>query len=253
MAVVVLFMYSYEKRRYNNLMNQPSTTDAHTDRTPHILVVDDDDRLRALLQRYLLEQDFTVNVADSAEQATEALKAFNFDAIILDIMMPGKDGLTLARELEGENIPILILSAKGEPEDRIVGLEAGVDDYLTKPFEPEELVLRIKSLLKRTARLREISGICAFGEFEFDPKHRSLLKQGTPVELTSTEVELLAILANQRGRAISREELAQKCKLNSERNVDTHMTRLRKKIEADPSAPQYIQTVRNVGYGLYGA
>lgn len=219
---------------------------------PHILVVDDDDRLRALLQRYLLEQNFTVNVADSADQACAAMQQFNFDAMVLDIMMPGKDGLTLARELEDKEIPILILSAKGEPEDRIVGLEAGVDDYLTKPFEPEELVLRIKSLLKRAQRQRIVSDICDFGEYQFDPATRELKKGAEHVELTSTETDLLAVLASQRGRAISREELAQKCRLNSERNVDIHITRLRKKIEADASSPAYIKTIRNIGYGLYG-
>ena len=234
----------------NSFMNQSAPQSApHT--KPHILVVDDDDRLRALLQRYLSEHGFAVNVADSAEQAAQAMQSFHFDAMVLDIMMPGKDGLTMARELDGQDIPILILSAKGEPEDRIVGLEAGVDDYLTKPFEPEELVLRIKSLLKRAARQREVSSICHFGAFAFDPDSRMLARGDDNIDLTSTEVELLAILVNQRGRAISREELAQKCRLNSERNVDIHITRLRKKIEADPSKPVFIKTIRNIGYGLY--
>lgn len=220
---------------------------------PNILVVDDDDRLRDLLQRYLTEQNFTVNVAASADDALSAMQGQHFDAMVLDIMMPGKDGLTLARELENQDIPILILSAKGEPEDRIVGLEAGVDDYLTKPFEPEELVLRIKSLLKRTARSREVSAPCTFGAFVFDPQARVLTTNHTPIELTSTEVDVLSVLADQRGRAVSREELTQKCRLNHDRNVDTHITRLRKKIEADPSQPIFIKTVRNIGYGLYGA
>ena len=222
-----------------------------TNRQPHILVVDDDDRLRALLQRYLQEQNFVVNVAHSAEQAEEAMQTLHFDAMVLDIMMPGKDGLSLARELEGKDIPILILSAKGEPEDRITGLEAGVDDYLTKPFEPEELVLRIKSLLKRAARMREVLQVCTFGGFTFDPNTRSLKQGGAVVDLTSSELDLLAVLAHRRGQSVTREELIQKCHLNSERNVDTHMTRLRKKIETDPSKPDYIKTIRNIGYGLY--
>lgn len=218
---------------------------------PHILVVDDDDRLRELLQRYLSEHGFVVNVADSADQAGEAMGQLHFDAMVLDIMMPGKDGLTFARELENKDIPILILSAKGEPEDRITGLETGVDDYLTKPFEPEELVLRIKSLLKRTARRREVSGLCRFGEHMFDPSNRTLTHSGSEIDLTSTETDLLAVLASRRGEAISREELMEKCRLNSERNIDIHITRLRKKIEADPSNPSFIKTIRNIGYGLY--
>jgi two-component system phosphate regulon response regulator OmpR len=228
--------------------------DQKSETLPHVLVVDDDDRLRKLLKRYLTEQGFLVSVAASAKEAAEAMKLFVFDVMVLDIMMPGKDGITFAQELKPDAMPILILSAKGEPEDRIVGLEAGVDDYLTKPFEPEELTLRLKSLLRRANNRKQMDAPMVLGDFVFNPTSNTLLTHsGELVDLTSTELGLLAVLANRRGVFVSREELAAKCKLSSERSVDIHITRLRKKIEQDASQPRFIQTARHKGYGLFSA
>lgn len=223
---------------------------------PHVLVVDDDDRLRKLLKRYLTQQGFVVNVAADAREAEEAMKCFSYDVMVLDIMMPGKDGLALARELKPSGVdadmPILILSARGEPEDRIVGLEAGVDDYLTKPFEPEELTLRLKSLLKRVEKRRQSKAELMIGPLTYLPERNQLVdKNGEILPLTSTELALLAILADRRGAFVSREELANKCKLGSERSVDIHVARLRKKMEPDAEQPRYLQTARHKGYGLF--
>lgn len=229
---------------------------ADTQTPPHVLVVDDDDRLRKLLKRYLTQQGFVVSVAASAKEAQEAMKCFSFDVMVLDIMMPGKDGIAFAQELKPQGVdnemPILILSAKGEPEDRIVGLEAGVDDYLTKPFEPEELTLRLKSLLRRVSVRKQSGEPVVLGGMVFNPTTNQLVtRKGETIALTSTELTLLGVLAHRRGVFISREELSAKCHLNSERNVDIHITRLRKKIEPDADAPRYIQTARHKGYGLF--
>ncbi len=227
---------------------------AHADTLPHVLVVDDDDRLRKLLKRYLAQQGFQVSVAASAKEAEEAMKLFAFDVMVLDIMMPGKDGLTLAQELKTSELPILILSARGEPEDRIVGLEAGVDDYLTKPFEPEEITLRLKSLLRRATKKKNAELPVHLGAIIFHPHTNQLTSEtGQSVPVTSTELALLSVLANRRGVFVSREELAAKCGLGSERSVDIHMSRLRKKIEDDTSHPRFIQTARHKGYGLFAA
>lgn len=236
-------------------MEAQKTMDTSISQPPHVLVVDDDDRLRKLLKRYLTTQGFLVSVAANAAEAEKAMQLFHFDVMVLDIMMPGKDGITLAKELKPElkngELPILILSAKGEPEDRIIGLEAGVDDYLSKPFEPEELTLRLKSLLRRAKGQREVETAFTFGAFEFNPKSNQLTHNGEVVSLTSTELALLAILVNRRGRFVSREELASKCRLNAERNVDIHITRLRKKLEIHGEESQFIQTARGKGYGLF--
>ena len=231
--------------------------------TPHILVVDDDKRLRELLRKYLTEQGFRVTVATDAADARRKLDGLAFDLLVLDIMMPGESGLALTRSLrEKDGVPILLLTAMGEPEDRIAGLETGADDYLAKPFEPRELVLRIRTILRRVppeapAGRRELR----FGAFSFDLDRRTLRRGSQEIHLTGGEAGLLAALAAAPGQAVSREALAQQARLGQDagappdlaggsRMVDVQMTRLRRKIEADPRFPRYLQTVRGRGYML---
>jgi two-component system, OmpR family, phosphate regulon response regulator OmpR len=220
---------------------------------PHILVVDDDKRLRELLRKYLTEQGFRVTVATDAGDARRKLEGLAFDLIVLDIMMPGESGLELTRALREKNgVPILLLTAMGEPEDRIAGLETGADDYLAKPFEPRELVLRIRTILRRVpteqvAVRRELR----FGGFSFDLDRRALRRGGQEIRLTAGEAELLAALAAAPGQALSREQLGQQSDpAGGSRMVDVQMTRLRRKIESDPRFPRYLQTVRGRGYML---
>ena len=231
--------------------------------TPHILVVDDDKRLRELLRKYLTEQGFRVTVATDAADARRKLDGLAFDLLVLDIMMPGESGLELTRALrEKDGVPILLLTAMGEPEDRIAGLETGADDYLAKPFEPRELVLRIRTILRRVppeapSARREVR----FGAFSFDLDRRTLRRGSQEIRLTGGEAELLAALAAAPGQALSREALGQQARLGQgaggppdlaggSRMVDVQMTRLRRKIEADPRFPRYLQTVRGRGYML---
>jgi two-component system, OmpR family, phosphate regulon response regulator OmpR len=220
---------------------------------PHILVVDDDKRLRELLRKYLTEQGFRVTVASDAADARRRLDGLAFDLLVVDIMMPGESGLELTRSLrEKDGVPILLLTAMGEPEDRIAGLETGADDYLAKPFEPRELVLRIRTILRRvppevSAGRRELR----FGAFSFDLDRRTLRRGTQEVRLTGGEAELLAALAATPGQALSREALGQQSDpAGGSRMVDVQMTRLRRKIEADPRFPRYLQTVRGRGYML---
>lgn len=217
----------------------------------HLLVVDDDQRLCALLTRYLAAEGFLVTVAGDAEAARAKLQALAFDLLILDIMLPGISGLELARSLRADSgVPILLLSAKGEPDDRIVGLQAGADDYLAKPFEPRELVLRINAILRRARSGRGGGDAVHFGAFAFDPERGSLSEAGRQVHLTETETALLTLLARNAGEAVGREELAKVSDAGSVRSVDVQMTRLRRKIESDPRFPRYLQTVRGTGYIL---
>jgi len=218
----------------------------------HLLVVDDDQRLCQLLTRYLAAEGFLVTVAGDAEEARGKLQSFFFDLLILDIMLPGISGLDLTRDLRQDSgVPILLLSAKGEPDDRIVGLQAGADDYIAKPFEPKELVLRINAVLRR-ARSARASGSepVRFGSFVFDPERGSLADGDRQVHLTETESALLAILARSAGSPVSREDLAGVSEAGSVRSVDVQITRLRRKVEADPRFPRYLQTVRGTGYVL---
>ena len=221
---------------------------------PHILVVDDDTRLRELLRKYLTEQGFRVTAASSAADARAKLASLAFDLLVLDIMMPGESGLDLAASLrQGSNVPILMLTAMGEAEDRIAGLERGADDYLPKPFEPRELVLRIRTILRRAApepaaaALKELR----LGAFSFDMERRILQRGPDQVHLTEAEAALLVTLAKSPGNAMSREELSRQTgsDVNS-RTVDVQVTRLRRKIETDPRFPRYLQTVRGRGYVL---
>ena len=220
---------------------------------PHVLVVDDDKRLRELLRKYLVEQGFLVTVAGHAGEARERLASFAFDLLILDVMMPGESGLELTADLRrSSRVPILLLTAKGEPEDRISGLERGADDYMAKPFEPRELVLRMRTILRRVgpeapAPVAEIR----FGPLSFDIERRILRRGDDEVRLTTAESELLAALARRPNVALSREELSQQSdEAGNSRTVDVQMTRLRRKIELDPRFPRYLQTVRGRGYVL---
>ncbi|MGE5269903.1 MAG: response regulator [Thiohalocapsa sp.] len=222
---------------------------------PHLLVVDDDVRLRELLRRYLSENGFRVTAAADAPEARANIAGFTFDLIVLDVMMPGDSGLDLTRELRDRGrlpqIPILLLTAMGEPEDRVNGLEQGADDYLAKPFEPRELVLRIRNILERRGGQADAGRMLRFGAFRFDPARGELFRGGEIVRLTAAEAGLLASLAARPGEAVSREDLSQAAPFSGNiRNVDVQMTRLRRKIEADPRYPRYLQTVRGTGYAL---
>lgn len=217
----------------------------------HILVVDDDRRLRELLQKYLLDNGFRVTVATDAKEARQRLRAMEFDLIVLDRMMPGEDGLAFARSIrELSMVPILMLTAMGETEARIDGLEGGVDDYLSKPFEPRELVLRIGMILRRTRTVPELGEI-RLGNFVFDPERDILQGDSGTLRLTSTEASLLRVLAENAGRVLSREALTQLCAIDgTDRMIDVQVTRLRRKIEPDTKVPRYLQTVRGQGYVL---
>jgi two-component system phosphate regulon response regulator OmpR len=221
---------------------------------PHILVVDDDTRLRDLLKKYLSEQGFRVTTAANAEEARAKLRSLAFDLLVLDIMMPGEDGLALTSSLrEVSEVPILLLTARDDVADRIEGLEHGADDYLSKPFEPRELVLRIKAVLRRLAAVAETQppGEVTFGEFSFDLARSELRRGEKHVYLTSAEATLLKALAEQAGVAVSRDLLGEKTGASaSVRTVDVQITRLRKKIEENPKYPRYLQTARGIGYIL---
>ena len=217
---------------------------------PHLLVVDDDARLRELLRRYLSDSGFRVTAAADASEARSNLASFAFDLVVLDVMMPGESGLELTRALRADGrIPVLLLTTMAEPEDRINGLEQGADDYLSKPFEPRELVLRVRNLLQRRPATDVASKDIRFGGCRFDVVRGELYRGGDLVHLTAAEAGLLSMLAQKAGQAVSREELSISLSGNL-RNVDVQMTRLRRKIERDPRFPRYLQTVRGTGYIL---
>jgi len=223
---------------------------------PHLLIVDDDARLRDLLRRFLSENGFRVTVAADAADARARMASFAFDLVVLDVMMPGDSGLDLTRELRrgrpSPRLPILLLTAMAEPEDRVNGLEQGADDYLAKPFEPRELVLRIRNILdRRAAPGDEAVRTLRFGAFRFYLARSELFRDGAIIHLTAAEEGLLASLAERAGEAVSREDLSQSAQFSGNiRNVDVQMTRLRRKIEQDPRYPRYLQTVRGIGYAL---
>jgi len=224
----------------------------------HILVVDDDARLRALLTRYLGENGFIVTAADGAEEARAHMAALAFDLLVVDVMMPGEDGLSLTRSLRADSaVPILMLTAMGDPEARIQGLEAGADDYLPKPFEPRELLLRINGILRRVAEgpppapPQATRPPLRFGSLELDRDRQTLSREGEPVYLTTTEAQLLMELAEHAGSVMSRDDLAERTgNAANPRAVDVQVTRLRRKLEPDPRTPRYLQTVRGRGYLL---
>jgi two-component system phosphate regulon response regulator OmpR len=221
----------------------------------HILVVDDDKRLRELLRKYLTDNGYLVATAADAAEARLRMAGLSFDLIVLDVMMAGEDGMQLTRSLraEGNRVPVLLLTARGEVDDRIKGLEAGADDYLSKPFEPRELLLRLGSILRRAPRdeppapPRELR----LGAFVWDIERSELRQDGQPVHLTQAERDLLAVLAEVVGQGVARDELALRTGNSANpRTVDVQVTRLRKKIEDDPRLPRYLQTVRGMGYML---
>jgi two-component system, OmpR family, phosphate regulon response regulator OmpR len=217
---------------------------------PHILVIDDDRRLRQLLQKYLMEQGFLVSTASSAADAEAKLQSLAFDALVVDVMMPGEDGLRFTARMRRQiGVPMLMLTAMNEPGDRIAGLESGADDYLAKPFEPRELVLRLKSLLRRGQTTQQAAEAARFGPFVFDPESNTLTRDGEDVALTSREVSLLAVFARNPGVTLSRLRLSQQTGA-AERTIDVQVTRLRRKIESDARTPRYLQTVWGEGYVL---
>jgi two-component system phosphate regulon response regulator OmpR len=218
----------------------------------HVLVVDDDLRLREVLRKYLVRNGFMVTTAEDAADARAKLKSLSFDLIVLDVMMPGESGLELTDSLRRENpVPILLLTARGEPDDRIAGLEAGADDYLSKPFEPRELVLRMNSILRRVPKPADPAPEVRLGAWLFVPDRDELRNGDEIVRLTSTEAGLLRILSAQPGTILSREELAERVGVaGNARTVDVQVSRLRSKIEPDPKLPRYLHTVRGEGYVL---
>ncbi len=225
---------------------------ALSDDAPHLLVVDDDTRIRGLLKRYLAENGFRATIAASAAEARSKLRGLEFDLIVLDVMMPGETGIELTRSLRQErDVPILMLTALSETDNRISGLEAGADDYLPKPFDPRELILRINNILRRGGpqqqpKLEQI----VFGPYTFQIARRELKRGGEPLKLTDREQEILAIFAERAGETIPRHELVSGDVEVGERTIDVQINRLRRKIERDPSNPVWLQTVRGVGYRL---
>jgi two-component system, OmpR family, phosphate regulon response regulator OmpR len=220
------------------------------DHPAHLLVVDDDDRIRTLLKRYLAGLGHSVTVARDSVQARALIDSLVFDLIILDVMMPGEDGVSLTRALRVErDTPIILLTARGDPNHRIEGLSAGADDYLAKPFEPEELALRVGAVLKR-ARPAPAIDVLNMGSATWHVARKELRRDGALVRLTQAEIDLMTALAARPGAAITREELARKAGVAMDRSVDVQVTRLRRKLEDDPSEPVYLQTARGQGYRL---
>ena len=219
--------------------------------SPHILVVDDDTRLRELLRRYLSEHDFIVSMASDAADARTILSGITFDLLVLDVMMPGEDGLSLTQSIrQNNNTPILLLTARGEVEDRIAGLERGADDYLVKPFEPRELLLRISTILRRSVSTAPKSRV-QLGDCTFDVERGELWRKDELVHLTSIEEGLLRTLARSAGEAVSRNDLIKLSSIDgNDRTVDVQVTRLRRKIEPNPRAPRFLHAVRGRGYML---
>lgn len=220
---------------------------------PHILVIDDDTRLRALLQRYLQENSFAVSAAKDAENARMFLRQYQFNLLIVDVMMPGESGIEFLQKLRRDsNVPAIILTAMGDTPDRIAGLEAGADDYLPKPFEPKELVLRINNILRRVPAENTVSHSLSLGDYVFDLDKKELMTEaGEIVHITPVEQAILCVLGAKSGQIFTREHLAELLGVNqSPRSIDVQITRLRKKIETDSKNPRYLQTVRGKGYML---
>ncbi len=237
-------------------MNEPQA-DKDYNALPHILVIDDDDGIRNLVSRYLTENGFFVTGAADAHEAKEILKLAEFDVLVVDVMMPGQDGVAFTQEIRGMNtalhdVPVLLLTAMSEVEDRITGLSAGADDYLSKPFDPRELVLRLEAILRRRPQMEESK--LKIGTWLFEQDQNILIADNDTqeiVKLTEVEVNLLNALSGSIGKVMSREELSELCGLDPEkRTVDVQVTRLRRKIEDDSNIPRYLQTVRGKGYVL---
>jgi len=217
----------------------------------HILVVDDDDGIRSLVKKYLNENNFLVTTANSAEDASEKIKIIKFDLIILDIMMPGKNGLEFIKDNKKKlDSPIILLTAKGEASERVEGLEIGADDYLAKPFEPKELILRIKNILNKTIKTEQIR-ILEFANVKIDLNKLLIIKNDNEFKINNTEKTILEKMINNPGKTFSREDIGQLIELDKERSIDVIITRLRKKIEIDPKNPKFLQTIRGAGYVLW--
>ena len=217
----------------------------------HILVVDDDDGIRDLVKQYLGKNDYLVTTSKSAEDALEKVKIIKFDLIVLDIMMPGKTGLEFTFENKGKiDTPIILLTAKGEPSDRVEGLEIGADDYLPKPFEPKELILRINNILNKT-KTEDSKRIIEFGSIKINLNKLFIYKNEKSLKINNTEKIILEKMINFPGKIFKREEIGNLINLEKERSIDVIITRLRKKIEENPKSPKYLQTIRGEGYVLW--
>ncbi len=217
----------------------------------HILVVDDDDGIRDLVKQYLNENNYLVTTAFSAEDAKKKVDIIKFDLIVLDIMMPGKSGLEFTIDNKDKlYTPIILLTAKGEAEERIHGLEVGADDYLAKPFEPKELILRIKNILNKT-KSKNIKRLIEFGSVKVDLSKNLIFKNKKEYKINNTEKTILELMINSPGKSFSRDEIGKIINLDKERSIDVIITRLRKKIEKDPKNPKFLQTLRGEGYVLW--
>ena len=217
----------------------------------HILVVDDDDGIRSLVKKYLNENNYLVTTANSAEDAIEKIKIIQFDLIILDIMMPGKSGLEFIQENQKKlETPIILLTAKGETNERVEGLEIGADDYLAKPFEPKELILRIQNIIKKTKK-SDLKRIIKFENIKIELNKLLILKNNIEYKINNTEKKILEKMINNPGKTFSREDIGMLIELDKERSIDVIITRLRKKIEIDPKNPKFLQTIRGAGYVLW--
>ena len=217
----------------------------------HILIVDDDNRIRDLLKDYLSENNYIVSTAENANQARERLKYFKFDIIILDVMMPGQNGYELTKEIKKQmKVPIILLTAKGEVENRIKGLELGADDYLGKPFEPKELLLRIKNTINRNNKI-DLKSKHSVGNAEIDLNKMIINLNNKSKKINNTEKKVLIEMLSNPGKTFSREEIGKVSGINQERSIDVMITRLRQKIELDPKNPKYLQTIRGSGYVLW--
>ena len=217
----------------------------------HILVVDDDDGIRSLVKKYLNENKYLVTTAVSAEDATEKVKIIKFDLLVLDIMMPGKSGLEFIQENKNKlETPVILLTAKGEANERIEGLETGADDYLPKPFEPKELILRIQNIINKTKEKNQ-KRVITFENIKIDLNKQIIFKNNTEYKINNTEKIILEKMINSPGQSFSRDYIGNLIDIDKERSIDVIITRLRKKIELDPKNPKYLQTIRGTGYVLW--
>ena len=217
----------------------------------HILVVDDDDGIRSLVKKYLNENDYLVTTANSAEDANKKVNIIKFDLIILDIMMPGKSGLEFIQENQKKlKTPIILLTAKGQANERIEGLEVGADDYLPKPFEPKELILRIQNIITKT-KIKDPKRVIEFENIKIDLNKQLIFKKNVEFKINNTEKKILENMINNPGKTFSRDDIGSLIDLDKERSIDVIITRLRKKIEIDPKNPKFLQTIRGAGYVLW--
>ncbi len=217
----------------------------------HILVVDDDEGIRTLVKKYLNENNYLITTANSAEDAFEKIQIIKFDLIILDIMMPGKSGLEFIKENQKKlDTPVILLTAKGEADERVEGLEVGADDYLPKPFEPKELILRIQNIIRKTKKSDQ-KRVIQFENIKIDLNKQLIIKKNTEYKINNTEKKILEKMINNPGKTFSREDIGILTELDKERSIDVIITRLRKKIEIDPKNPKFLQTIRGAGYVLW--